>query len=202
MSDVKTQVRAYLDSIATPVTVEEIVASPIELTGRRGHKHGPLIALAAAAVVAAVLGALSLLSRPAETPQISRMFVEEVVTGSEGDGHYIVGFDVEGNLCAEAGSVFGSHSACGGSDLTVVAFRSDESIAVAGYAPMSVGGLTAIFDGDLRRSLELIPIPDRDAYAFGIVELVGDVQFVEIEVMDQTGRIVQRHFPSIGPITD
>jgi hypothetical protein len=201
MNDVKTQVRAYLDSIATPVTVEEIVAPPIELTGRRGRKHGPLIALAAAAVVA-VLGGVSLLSRPAETPQISRGFVEEVVTGSEGDGHYIVGFDIEGNLCAEAGSVFGSHSACGGSDLTVVAFRSDESIAVAGYASMSVGGLTAIFDGDLRRSLELIPIPDRNAYAFGIVELVGDVQFVEIEVMDQTGRIIQRHFPSIGPITD
>lgn len=201
MNDVKAQVRAYLDSIATPVTVEEIVASPIELTGRRGRKHGPLIALAAAAVVV-VLGAVSLLSRPAETPQTSRMFVEEVVTGSEGDGHYIVGFDIEGNLCAEAGSVFGSHSACEGSDLTVVAFRSDESIAVAGYAPMSVGGLTAIFDGDLRRSLELIPIPDRDAYAFGIVELLGDVQFVEIEVMDQTGRIMQRHFPSIGPITD
>lgn len=201
MTDVRSEVREYLDSIATPVTVDEIMTSAIEPT-RRGWRHpGPLIALGTAVVVV-VLGMVAVVVRSTDDPPRSRVFVEEVVTGSEGDGHYTVGFDIEGNLCAEAGSIFGSHSACGGSDLTVVVFRSDESIAVAGYAPMSVGGLTAIFDGDLQRSLELIPIPDRDAYAFGIVELVGDVQLVEIEVMDQTGRIIERHFPSIGPITD
>lgn len=123
--------------------------------------------------------------------------VEEVVSDSQGDARYSVGLGPNQELCAQAGYGFHSQSACGGADIEAVVFQGDGVVALAGYAPSPVAGLTLVFNGDLRRPLQLIPIPGREMYAFGAIETV-EVDYVEIEVVDGNGDIIQRFFPSIG----
>jgi len=205
-ADPITQVRDYLDAITEKVVVNEIVASPVsDLKARTMRRRGPVIAVLAGASVL-ILGAVAILVRPNETPPASSpppfpgsAIVEVVVSGSQDNARFSVGLDADGTLCAEAGSESMSQSVCGGGDdVTAVAFQTDTGVALAGYAARSVAGLTAIYDGDLRRSLTLTPVPGRQMFAFGTIE-TAQPAFVEIEVVDQNGDIIKRYFPSIGP---
>ena len=58
--------------------------------------------------------------------------------------------------------------------------------------------MTVIYNGDIRRSLELTAIPGNELYAFGTIEKV-QAQSVELEIRDASGEIIQRYFPTIAP---
>lgn len=202
MTDVTTQIRDYLDTISTPVTLEEIMTHPVtpRVTPSR-MRSGPLVAVAAAAAVV-VFGAIAvLLQADNQAPAGPFTVVEEVVAGSEADSFYAVGFDRDGHICAETGASHNSQASCGPGDrlsLTGMAYQGETSVALAGWAPTSIGNLTVVYNGELRRPLELTLIPGHDVYAFGAVETI-QARFVEIEVTDDNGEIIQRYFPSFGP---
>jgi len=211
MADVITQTRDYLEVIRTPVTVDSIVAHPVApIPDRRRIRRGPLVALAAAVVVALV-GLVPVLLQPNDPRIVRSQVVDEVIAGSQENSHYAVGFDSDGILCAEAGASLDlstqSQGVCGDSDqaaapayqqVAAAAYQGDSFVALAGWVPASAENITAIYNGEIRRSLELTPIPGYDLYAFGAIE-DGQARFIEIEIRNEAGEIIQRYFASIGP---
>lgn len=203
MTDLITQTRDYLEAVRAPVTVDSIVDHPAApIVDRRPVHRGPLVALATA--VAVVLVGLVAVLFQATDPEIPRsQVVDEVIGGSQETSHYTVGFDVDGILCAEAGassdSTSGSQSSCvAGDRIVAAAYQGDTSVAIAGWVPTSAASLTVIYNGEVRRTLDLTPVPGHDLYAFGDIE-DAQARFIEIEVRGESGEIVQRYFPSIGP---
>lgn len=203
MTDPMIQLRDYLDAISTSVEVGEIVAYPTSWYRHpRRLWRGPIAALTAAAVVM-TLGVVVLVLQSEDSPASGLLVVKDgVIAGSQGDSYYSVGLDAEGEPCAEAGASFGQtalvNSVCGGSGhLSVVVTQSDGPVALAGWVPASAASVTAVYNGETRRRLELTPIPGHEAYAFGAVEEVR-ARFIEIEVVDDTGEVIERYFPGIG----
>jgi len=72
MTDMNTQLRDYLDSISSPITVDEVTTqSATAPGGRKGLRRGPLVALAAFVAVLVVLGGAVLFSDGGdETPEV------------------------------------------------------------------------------------------------------------------------------------
>lgn len=211
MTDLITQTRDYLEAVRTPVTVDSIVTHPVApIPDRRPIHRGPLVALATAALVALV-GLVAVLLQPNDPQTVRSQVVDEVIAGSHENSHYAVGFDGDGVLCAETGASTDlskqSQAVCGDSDqaaapayqqVAAAAYRGDSSVALAGWVPTSAATITAVYNGEIRRSLELTPIPGFDLYAFGVIE-DAQARFIEIEIRNEAGEIIQRHFPSIGP---
>jgi hypothetical protein len=211
MADLITQTRDYLEALRTPVTVEQIVTHPVApIPDRRHIRRGPLVALASAVVVALV-GLVAVLVQPNDSQIVRSQVVDEVIAGSQENSYYAVGFDGDGILCAEAGASFDlstqSQGVCGDSDqaaasayqqVAAAAYEAESFVALAGWVPTSAASVTAVYNGEIRRSLELTPVPGYDLYAFGAIEGTHS-QFIEIEIADETGEIIQRYFPSIGP---
>ncbi|MGD2103223.1 MAG: hypothetical protein PVG83_13405, partial [Acidimicrobiia bacterium] len=195
-TDLMIQVRDYLDSISTPVDVSEIVDAPIDEVPRRAIRQpGPLVALATGAAIVAIWMIVVLLLRPAEmaTPddtifadQITTVVTSEVVNGLG----TTVGFNTEGNLCAVAGTTSDREYRCGEAAPTVVAFLTDEHLAVAGYAPASAVEVTLVHDGVHRKTLRLAPVADRDVVAFAHVSQIATSD-ADIEVVYPNGDVEQ-----------
>lgn len=203
MTDLITQTRDYLEAVRAPVTADSVVDHPATpIVDRRPVRRGPLVALATAAAVLLV-GLVAVLLQ-ATDPEIPRSrVVDEIIGESHETSHYAVGFDVDGILCAEAGATSeatsGSHASCvAGDRIVAAAYQGNTSVAIAGWVPTSATSLTAIYNGEIRRTLELTPIPGHDLYAFGAIE-DAQARFIEIDVRDESGEIIQRYFPSIGP---
>lgn len=202
------QVRDYLDSITQSLGVNEIVQAQQLPEGldRQTSRRGPLVASFVAALVLS-LGALAMLIRPFENPASdpplsSHEIVDVLVSGSKGDAVFAAGLNAEGEICATAGTESNSGSACGrADDLTAVAFQTDTGLVVAGFGPSSMGGLTAVFDGQIRRPVNPVEVPGRPFVVFGVIEHAQPT-FVEIEITDTDGDIIERYFPSIGPYED
>lgn len=210
MADLISQTRDYLDAVRTPVTVDSVadyrMAPSID---RRPIRRGPLVALATAVAVVLV-GLVAVLFQPTD-PEIPRsQIVDEVIGGSQGNSFYSVGFDTDGVLCAETGASLElsrqSQGVCGDSDqpaapeyqeVAAMAYQ-DSFVALAGWVPTTAASVTAVYNGEVRRTLELTAIPGYDLYAFGTIE-DAPARFIEIEIRDETGEVVQRYFPSIGP---
>jgi hypothetical protein len=211
MADLITQTRDYLETVRTPVTVDSMVTYPVApIPDRRLLHRGPLVALATAVVVALV-GLVAVLLQPNNPRTVRSQVVDEVIAGSQENSHYAVGFDSDGILCAEAGASADlskqSQGVCGDSDqaaspayqqVAAAANQGDSSVALAGWVPTSAATITAVYNGEIRRSLELTPIPGYDLYAFGAIE-DAQARFIEIEIRNEAGEIIQRYFPSIGP---
>ncbi len=209
MPDLVTQTRDYLDAVRIPVEVDSVINRPLTAapTGRLGR--GPLVALAAAVMVA-LIGFVAILLRPGDSPAVGPQDLEEVVAGSEEGSYYVVGLDGDGVPCARAGAISEqskqSQIVCGDPDqvgtepfqLVAAAFQGETSVALAGWVPASVAGVTAVFDGGQSRPLELTAIPGYDLYGFGAIEKDTQVKLIELEVRDETGEIIKRYFPSIG----
>lgn len=211
MADLITQTRDYLETVRTPVTVEEVVTHfAVPTQGRRGIRHGPLVALATAVVVA-VVGLVAVLLQPNDPQTVLSQVVDNVIAGSQENSYYAVGFDGDGILCAEAGASSDlskqSEGVCGDSDhptapayqeIAAAAYQGNGSVALAGWVPTSAASITAVYNGEIRQPLELSPIPGYNLYAFGGIE-DAQAQFIEIEIRNEAGEVIQRYFPSIGP---
>lgn len=124
--------------------------------------------------------------------------VDPVVSDARDDARFAVGLDGTGALCAEVGTAIMTQRACGGDQLTAMAYQTQGAIVLAGYLPMPVGALTAILDGEHRRPLVLTPFADGGMLAFGSI-LRASPTFIEIEVVDENGAVIMRHFPTIAP---
>ncbi|MEX0863667.1 MAG: hypothetical protein WD269_02185 [Acidimicrobiia bacterium] len=127
--------------------------------------------------------------------------IELVVSGERLGAHFAVGRNEDGVLCVEAGTPTNTRSSCTSEiraeGVQAVAMQAGRNLVVAGYTQQAAQ-LAIVLDGEERRLLDLTSIPDGNALAFGtIIEAQPDV--VGIEVIDDQGRIVKRHFPSIGP---
>lgn len=211
MTDLIAQTREYLETVRIRITVDVIVAHPVSsIPDSRRRYRGPWVALSTGVVVA-LIGLFAVLLQPSDSDIVRSHVVEPVVEGAQDGSQYAVGFDGAGVVCAEAGEVTSiskqSQGVCGDSDqptaqayeqVAAAAFQGDTSVALAGWAPASSASITAVYDGELRRSLELTPIPGFDVYAFGAIES-GRAEFIEIEIRDAKGEILQRYFPAIGP---
>lgn len=211
MPDLTTQTRDYLEAVRTPVTVDSIgthLVAPI--SDRRPIRRGPVVALATAVVVALV-GLVAVLLQPSDPLTVRSQVVDEVISGSQESSYYAVGLDGDGILCAETGASSDlskqSHGVCGDSDqaagpayqeIAAVSYQGDSLVSLAGWVPMSAASVTAVYNGEIRRSLELTPIPGYDLYAFGAIE-DSQARFIEIEIRNEADEIIQRYFPSIGP---
>ena len=79
-----------------------------------------------------------------------------------------------------------------------MAYQEDSFVALAGWVPTTATSVTAVYNGGVRRTLELTPIPGHDLYAFGAID-DAQARFIEIEIRNETDDIIQRYFPSIGP---
>lgn len=211
MADLITQTRDYLDAVRTPVTADSIVDRPlVPAKDRRRIRRGPLVALGAAVAVALV-GLVAVLLQPNDSEILGSQVVDEVVAGTEENSFYAVGLNRDGILCAAAGASFDisrqSQSVCGDSDqpaapayqeVAAAAYQGESSVALAGWVPTTAVRVIAVYNDETRRSLDLTPIPGHDLYAFGAIE-EAQARLVEIEIRDETGEIIQRYFPSIGP---
>jgi hypothetical protein len=211
MADLITQTRDYLEAVRTPVTVDSIgTHSVAPISDRPPIRRGPVVALATAVMVALV-GLVAVLLQPSDPQALRSQVVNEVITGSQENSYYAVGFDGDGTLCAEAGASSDlskqSHGVCGNSDqaagpayqeIAAAAYQGDNFVALAGWIPSSAASVTAVYSGEVRRTLELTPIPGHDLYAFGAIE-DAQARFIGIEIRNETGEIIQRYFPSIGP---
>lgn len=124
--------------------------------------------------------------------------VDPVVSGVDDNGRFAVGRDGTGVTCAEVGTATVTQRVCGGDQLTAVAYQTQGAIVLAGYLPMPVGALTAILDGEHRRPLLLTPFADGGILAFGSIVRTSPT-FIEIEVVDENGAVIMRHFPTIEP---
>jgi hypothetical protein len=211
MTDLITQTRDYLEAVRAPVTVDSVVDHPATpFVDRRPVRRGPLVALATATAVVLV-GLVAVLLQPTD-PEIARsQIVDEVIGESQENSFYAVGFDSDGILCAEAGASFDvsrqSQGVCGDSDqpdapayreVAAAAYQGDSFVALAGWVPTTAASVTAVYNDQIRRALELTPIPGYDLYAFGVIEDT-QARFIEIDIRNETGEIIQRYFPSIGP---
>ena len=87
---------------------------------------------------------------------------------------------------------------CGGNQLTALAHQTQGAIVVAGYLPGPVGALTAVLDGEHRRPLLLTPFVDGGMLALGSI-MRASPALIEIEVVDEKGAVIMRHFPTIAP---
>jgi len=165
----------------------------------------------ATAVMVALVGLVAVLLQPSDPQTVRSQVVDEVIGGSQENTHYAVGFNGDGILCAEAGASSDlskqSQGVCGDSDqaaspafqqVAAAAYQGDNSVALAGWIPSSAASVTAVYNGEIRRSLELTPIPGYDLYAFGAIE-DAHARFIEIEIRNEADEIIQRYFPSIGP---
>lgn len=211
MADLIAQTRDYLESVRKPVTTDSIVDHPVTpIVDRRPIRRGPLVALATAVAVGLV-GLVAVLLQPTD-PEIARsQIVNEVIGGSQENSYYAVGFDTDGILCAETGASFElskqSQGVCGDThqpsdpayqEVAAMAFQAESFVALAGWVPTTAASVTAFYNGEVRRTLELTPIPGHDLYAFGALD-DAQARFIEIEIRSETGEIIQRYFPSIGP---
>lgn len=135
------------------------------------------------------------LAVPARASSLADVFL----AGSRGGLHYSLGLDAEGSLCAQVGFAGPTNvrrtAVCGVDDLEAIAYEDEGMVALAGYAPDTVGGITAVINDEIRLPLVLVPIPGQDLYGYGIIEDV-ELRFVELEITDETGAVVQRYFPS------
>ena len=201
MTDLMTQTRDYLEAVRTPVGAGSVVDQTATGAVAPSSRKGPVIALVAALAVI-LLGVVAALFRPTAQSVPQSDLVDVVISENEGTSYYAVGFDVEGLLCAEAGALsgepVGSRASCVASEQRViVTYLGQDSVAIAGWVPTHAVSATAIFDGDIRRTLELTSIPGRDLSAFGAIE-EGQPQTLEIEMRDETGEVIQRYFPSLA----
>lgn len=211
MTDLITQTRDYLEAVRTPVTVDSIVTHPVApINDRRPIRRGPLVAVATAVAVA-LIGLVAVLLQPSDHEFAQTQIVDEVIGESREHSYYTVGFDRDGILCAETGASLDhsrqSQGVCGDNDrsadpayqeIAAMAYQGESFVALAGWVPTTAARVTAVYNGEIRRSLELTLIPRYDLYAFGNIEAT-QARFIEIEIRNETGEIVQRYFPPIGP---
>lgn len=211
MADLITQTRDYLETVRTPVTVDSIGTYPVApMPDRRLIRRGPVVTLATAVVVA-LIGLVAVLLQPKQPDSVRSQVVDEVIAGSQENSYYAVGFDSDGILCAETGASLDvsrqSQGVCVDSDqspapayqeIAAAAYQGESLVALAGWVPTTAASATAVYNDEIRSTLELTPIPGYDLYAFGAIEGI-QARFIEIEISNETGEIIQRYFPSIGP---
>lgn len=168
----------------------------------RTERRGPLVAIGAAALVA-VAALVPLLTLPAEEPVDEGIAAveDEVISGDRGPARFAVGFDADGQLCAQAGSATQSEFSCGGDDVTVVGFQAYTDLAVAGFVPGSAAEVELIYADGRRRSVDLVPVPGRESFAFGLAVNL-QANSVEIEVTDDRGVVIDRQPVPVGSIAD
>lgn len=178
-------------------TTDEVLITPGSERQKpdRTVRRGPLAAVAAAVLVA-VVGLVPLLSRPA-----GEAIDDAVISAAEGPARFAVGFDADGELCAQAGSVTQGDLVCGGGGVTVVGFQAYTDLAVAGFVPGSAAEVTVIYADGRRRSVDLVPVPGRDSLAFGLIVQLHPGS-VEIEVIDDRGVSTDRQSVPVGSIAD
>lgn len=202
-TDLLVQLGDYLDEIARPVTVDEVVASPIPETYEPGPRirRGPWVAVVAAGLVFLVVAVPALLVGPGENPTQAEIIVDEIVSASEGPAHFAVGFDRDGELCARAGSATHGEIVCGRDGPTAVAFQAFTRVAVAGYVPDSTAEVTIVYE-DRRRRVDLVPVPDRESLAFGTTTFWSQPGSVEVEMIDDRGVVTGRQVVPVGSMAD
>lgn len=204
MSDrVREAFEALIEEMEEPPTWEElsttgeVVIKPGsgEQKPDRTVRRGPLVAVAAAVLVA-VVALVPLLTLPA-----GEAIVDEVISAAEGPARFAVGFDADGQLCAQAGSATQSDLVCGGDGVTVVGFQAYTDLAVAGFVPESAAEVTVIYADGRRRSVDLVPVPGNDSLAFGLI-IRAQPDSVEVEVTDDQGVVTDGQPVPVGSIAD
>lgn len=192
-----------LERMEEPPAWEDLFTSEIDITLVSKEEkpapmggRGPLVAVAAAVLVT-VVALVPLLTRPG-----GEAIVEDVISSTEGPAHFAVGFNGDGELCAQAGSASQSALVCGEDDLVAVAFHAYGNLAVAGFVPGSSAEVTVIYADGRRRSVDLVPIQGWDESAFGSILLVSDPATVEIEVTDGQGVVTHRRSVPVGSVAD
>lgn len=131
--------------------------------------------------------------------------VDAFISESREDVSYVVGVGETGLICATVSgpnSLGGKESlgSCGISDgIRAMAMQGERLFALAGYTSMPVGEMTAVFDNGDRVRVDVMPVPDQGAAAFGLIHEVTSA-FVGLEVRDLEGDLVQVHYPTVGPI--
>lgn len=202
-NDLAVQLGDYLDDVARPVTVDEVVASPIPETHEPALRipRGPWAAVVAAGLVFLVVAVPALLVGPGEDPTQAEIIIDEIVSASDGPAHFAVGFDRDGELCARAGSATQGEIVCGRDGPTTVAFQAFTRVVVAGYVPDSTAEVNIVY-GDRRRRVDLVPVPDRESLAFGTATLWSQPGSVEVEMIDDRGMVTERQVVPVGSIAD
>ncbi|MFP4554546.1 MAG: hypothetical protein ACLFRT_11885 [Actinomycetota bacterium] len=205
MSDrVREAFEALIEQMEEPPTWEDLTAADhiaITSVSEDGKpapnvRRGPLVAVAAAVLVA-FAALVPLLSRPAE-----RLIADEVLSAVEGPARFAVGFNADGELCAQAGSATQSELVCGREGFAAVGFQAYRDLTVAGFVPGSSAEVAVIYADGRRRSVELTPIPGRDESAFGSILRAARPDSVEIEVTDDQGVVTHRRSVPVGSIAD
>lgn len=161
----------------------------------RTVRRGPLVAVAAAVLVA-VVALVSLLTFSA-----GEAIVDEVISDVEGPARFAVGFDADGQLCAQAGSATQGDLVCGGDGVAVVGFQAHMDLAVAGFVPGSAAEVTVIYADGRRRSVDLVPVSGSDSLAFGLI-IRAQPNSVEVEVTDSQNVVTDRQPVPVGSIAD
>lgn len=162
-------------------------------------RRGPLAAVVVAGLVF-LAAAMALLPRLSETPR-AEVIVDGLISAAEGPAHIAVGFDSEGELCARAGSGTQGEIVCEGDGLAAVGFQAHTHLAVAGYVPASAAEVEVIAEDGRRRTVDLVPAPGRDTYAFGSITRFQPGS-VELEVTDHRGVVTDRRSVMVGSIAD
>ena len=142
-----------------------------------------------------LIGLLACTPRP---PGPESEVVEPVLSMERPGVHLEVGLTSEGVRCASVGNTVAGRGVCGEEGLSVVAYKTDRGLVVAGYLPGSVVEVTAILDDLRRHTFTLIPFPDGTAFAFGAL-IEDQPDWIAIEVLGEDGEIIANHSPSIGP---